>query len=241
MFEEFSPKRQFYARYELIVKLSIFDKPLRFLPILDSLNRFAHNYRDDDYSWLLLETIENTTHVINKQHIEWFVIHDEGNDDWPELARDGFHKTILMDNGIDAATTVMAMAINAAVSDDTCEIDLDKLEIDSVVTGRTHSYPLQSDFEWLVEHECTLFHKDNIELRESRKNLDYEAALKDQNNLGWFEGVKEAWGGVRTFLMVKACLSLAALTMKTVTGITISTVFFYLPIRVILATLSAIV
>ncbi|WP_461538424.1 helix-turn-helix domain-containing protein [Spongorhabdus nitratireducens] len=193
MFIEFDPDQLPFVRYELIIKLSIFEKPLHFTPPLNNLNLFIRNYSDSDYPWLIIQTVNNSSHIINKQHIEWFVVHDEGLDNWPSLAQNGFHETPLMKEGVSASTAIMAMAINASF----CEllnIDENKLELKSMVNEDNFSYKLHKDFEWLVEHKSELFDKRNIELKDTREQLRYEEALADKEKSGWLNSFNESWG-----------------------------------------------
>jgi len=169
---------------ELIIKLSIFELPIKFELSEYSKQKLLTQIIDDDSNFIKIETIDDKLFFVNRSNIQWTIFHDEAADEYPALAGEGFHETPLLKADVDKKTVLFMMAKNGNF-----EISEDS------------DYYLSNDLEWMIKNKSKLADEIPTVITSLKTSLkeSYSSLLNNSEKSNYEQNFTDAWG-VRVYL-----------------------------------------
>jgi len=169
---------------ELIIKLSLFELPVKFKISEYSKEKLLTQIIDGDSNFIKIETVDDKLFHINRKSIQWTIFHNEAADEYPEIAGKGFHETPLMEAHVDKKSVLFIMAKNG------------NFEVNEDI-----NLYLYQDLEWLIKNKSRLIDEIPAVISSLKATLkdNYISLLNDSEKSDYEQNFNDAWG-IRVYL-----------------------------------------
>lgn len=177
-------KEHFAYLEDFIIKLSLFDLPLKLNLSKDSRSKSLNSIIDGDSDFIWIETVDDKLIHINRSCIEWTILHDDAADEYPSLSGNKFHETPLIKGSVDKDSVLFMMAKNG------------NFEISEDI-----NYYLSQDLEWLINKKSRLVNEIPQSILSAKTVLkdNYTSYLNETEKTNYDQDFANAWG-VRVYL-----------------------------------------